>query len=99
MRGILDQKTQESIIYAMIYLFNEMMIKTGDIFCQMPGLDKKVFHVDCRGSVGRDGWTDELHPLPKHFQHIGQTFVDCINGNIVSPHGQVFVVNQMHPSS
>ncbi len=98
MRGILDPENQENIVYAMIYLFNEMMIKTGDVFCQMPGLEKSVFHVDSRGSLGRKGWTDELHALPEHFRNTGKTFIDCING-LPSVHGQIYVVHQMHPSS
>ncbi|MCR8560380.1 hypothetical protein KXD93_22190 [Mucilaginibacter sp. BJC16-A38] len=91
-RGILDAKVQQNIVYAMIYLFNEMMIKTGDLFCQMPKVGNRVFHIDSRGSVGEKGWTDELHPLPEHFRNTGRAFVDCINGK-TSIHGQVFVVN------
>jgi hypothetical protein len=96
MRGIIKPDIQENVIYTMIYLFNEMMIKTGDIFCQMPKVGNKVFHIDSRGSVGRKGWTDELHPLPEHFKNTGQTFIDCINGK-PSPHGQVYVVKDLHP--
>jgi hypothetical protein len=96
MRGILDPQDQKDIVYAMIYLFNEMMINTGKLFCNMPNVGSKVFHIDSRGSIGPDGWTDELHALPVHFKQIGQTFIDCINGEI-SRHGQVFVVNELHP--
>jgi len=98
MRGVLDPAIQEKIVYTMIYLFNEMMIKTGDLFCQLPGLEASVFHIDSRGSAGPDGWTDELHLLPEHFKNTGKTFIDCING-VPSPHGQVYVVNQIHPAS
>lgn len=97
LRGILDPEIQRDIVYTMIFLFNEMMICTGDLFCKMPGVGNKVFHVDSRGSVGENGWTDELHPLPKHFRMTGRTFIDCINAK-PSPHGQVYVVNQLHPS-
>jgi hypothetical protein len=91
-RGILDQQNQKDIVYAMIYLFNEMMICTGDIFeKRIPGLAGRVFHVDSRGSVGDDGWTDELHALPQHFRQTGLTFVDCING-VPSKRGQVYLV-------
>lgn len=96
MRGILQQEIQDDIVYAMIFLFNEMMIDTGDIFCRMPGVGARVFHIDSRGSIGKDGWTDELHPLPKHFRATGMTFIDCIN-DVPSPHGQVYVVNHLHP--
>lgn len=94
LRGITDPQTQADIIYAMIFLFNEMMIHTGDLFCQLAG--KRVFHIDSRGSVGPDGWADELHPLPENFCRTGQTFIDCIN-NIPSGHGQVYVVNDFYP--
>ncbi len=93
MRGINHRCTQKNIVYAMIYLFNEMMIFTGNKFCEIKGLEHSVFHIDSRGSVGENGWTDELHPLPKHFKDIGETFVRCINQKDSSPHGQVFVVN------
>jgi hypothetical protein len=92
MRGITVEEDQRDIVYAMIYLFNEMMIYTGDLFCKMPGIGNKVFHIDSRGAMGEEGWTDELHPLPENFKRIGKTFIDCINGKITSVHGQVFVV-------
>jgi hypothetical protein len=96
MRGILDMEQQENIVYAMIYLFNEMMIKTGDLFCQIPGLERSVYHVDSRGAIGKEGWTDELHPLPENFKRIGYTFIDCIN-RVKNDHGQVYVVNEFYP--
>jgi len=79
----------------MIFLFNEMMIHTGDVFCQLTG--PRVFHVDSRGAMGEDGWADELHPLPGNFARIGQTFIDCIQRPASSKHGQVFVVNELYP--
>lgn len=96
LRGIHDQQVQADIVYAMIFLFNEMMIFTGDLFCQMPDIGDRVFHIDARGAVGADGWSDELHPLPVHFKNVGRTFVDCIRGR-KSPHGQVFVVKDLNP--
>jgi len=97
LRGIYDQAVQSDIIYAMIYLFNEMMIYTGDIFCQIPGLENRVFHIDSRGSVGQDGWSDELHPLPAYFKQTAQAFIDCIN-QTGSAHGQVYVVKPLKPN-
>ncbi|WP_343692665.1 hypothetical protein [Chitinophaga sp.] len=93
LRGI-PEKDHADIIYAMIYLFNEMMIDVGNEFCTES--DKRVFHIDSRGSVGDSGWSDELHPLPIHFHRTGQTFIDCIrqkpnNGS------QVYVVQKLHP--
>lgn len=96
LRGITNASTQANIIYAMIYLFNEMMIETGEVFSEIPGLEKSVFHIDSRGAVGADGWTDELHPKPEHFKRIGQTFIDCIN-SLPSAHGKIYVVNERYP--
>lgn len=96
MRGINSQPQQENIVYTMIYLFNEMMIRTGDLFCQIPGLENSVYHVDSRGAMGKNGWTDELHPLPQNFKRTGQTFTDCIN-RVENKHGQVYVVNEFYP--
>jgi hypothetical protein len=98
LRGILNKKDQEDIVYAMIYLFNEMMISNGKLFCAIPNVGPKVFHIDSRGAVGEEGWTDELHPLPENFKRIGQTFIDCINGEPNDPkYGQVFIVNKRYP--
>jgi hypothetical protein len=96
MRGINDDAEQKDIVYAMIYLFNEMMIKTGDLFCKIPGLENSVYHVDSRGAIGEDGWTDELHPLPQNFKRVGETFIKCINHE-PNKHGQVYVVNEFYP--
>ncbi|MES2418407.1 MAG: hypothetical protein V4541_09480 [Bacteroidota bacterium] len=94
LRGIANKQDQEDMVYAMIYLFNEMMIETGKLFCEMCGRDA-VCHVDSRGSVGSDDWTDELHPLPQRFRNTGKTFVDCING-VHSPK-PLYTVNNLYP--
>lgn len=78
LRGIYNSEDQRKIVYAMIFLFNEMMIDVGRIFTQMLG-ENRVFHIDSRGSVGANGWTDELHPLPKHFKETARAFINCIN--------------------
>jgi hypothetical protein len=96
MRGINNEQDLRDVVYAMIYLFNEMMIKTGDLFCKLPGLEHSVFHVDSRGAIGDLGWTDELHPLPRNFKRTGETFIKCINRE-PSKHGQVYVVNDFFP--
>jgi hypothetical protein len=75
-----------------------MMIENGKLFCAMPNVGNRVFHIDSRGAVGENGWTDELHPLPENFKRIGRTFIDCINGEVKSVHGQVFVVNELYPN-
>ena len=53
-RGITKDQVQQNILYAMIYLFNEMMIEMGTLF-NTDG-EARVFHIDSRGSVGRTGW-------------------------------------------
>jgi hypothetical protein len=72
----------------MIYTGQELNKKFGGNF---------VFHIDSRGSVGRDGWADELHPKPRHFMRTGEAFVACIK-NELPTYKNVFVVSQMFPS-
>jgi hypothetical protein len=91
-RGIREESTQRNILYAMIYLFNEMMIWTGAQFNRL--YPNSVFHIDSRGSVGDDGWTDELHPRATHFLTTGGVFVNCIKDGVKSAtYGHVYVVN------
>lgn len=95
MRGITDAETQRKIMYAMIYLFNEMMIQTGAWFnSQVPN---SVFHIDSRGSVGHDGWTDELHARPQHFMKTGKVFIHCIRGEKEPTYSHVYLVNKFYP--
>ena len=94
LRSVLDPTVQQAIVYAMMYLFNEMMIEMGTIFSIDKNLPDRVFHIDSRGSVGTNGWTDELHPLPQHFIKIGEVFTNCIKQNKPPSYGQVYVVNQ-----
>lgn len=94
-RGILDEVVQKDILYAMIYLFNEMMIDVGRLFNKDE--KKQVFHIDSRGSVGKDGWADELHPKPKHFMQTGNCFIACINESSKPTYEHVFVVNPQNP--
>lgn len=55
-KGILDEYTQRSIMFTMIFEFNEMLSS----FTKVP--DYKVFHVDNRGlTQSHDDWYDELH--------------------------------------
>lgn len=90
MRGITNEEAQRDVLYAMIFLFNEMMIEVGEVFQGIAGYDC-VFHIDSRGAVGDKGWTDELHPLPENFKRTGASFIQCING-IPSPNGLVYRV-------
>lgn len=94
LRGIADEQTQRDIVYSMIFLFNEMMIDTGNHFNQKCG-SVRIFHIDSRGSVGENGWTDELHPLPRHFRNTGLTFIDCINEQNLK--SNIFTVKILNP--
>lgn len=95
LRGIINADTQRRILYAMIYLFNEMMIDVGRCFNKNA---PRVFHIDSRYSVGPLGWTDELHAQPKHFLNTGRVFSYCIHHNH-KPHSatydHVFVVTDI----
>ncbi|HEV2480896.1 MAG TPA: hypothetical protein VGS79_14570 [Puia sp.] len=75
-RGIYKPEKQRKVMYAMIFLFNEMMIQTGAYFNKTTR--GRVFHIDSRGSVGENGWTDELHAQPPHFINTGKVFAYCI---------------------
>ena len=90
-RGINNTNNQKDICYAMIYLFNEMMIEIGGSFNTEEY--HPVSHIDSRGSVGEDGWTDELHPKPTHFIKTGRLFIDCINQTVKPAYENVYVVN------
>jgi len=96
MRGINNAEVQKKVVYAMIYLFNEMMIEMGTIFEKDEKIKGRVFHVDSRGSLGENGWTDELHPKPEHFLNTGATFVKCING-VQPTYPNVYVVKSFFP--
>jgi hypothetical protein len=92
LRGI-PEKVHASIIYAMIYLFNEMMIDIGDIFRQRG--QHNVSHIDSRGFIPKNGWVDELHPKPRYAMKIGETFVRCINGEGEPTYPGVYVVKKI----
>ena len=94
-RGINDPKLQRSILYAMIFLFNQMMIETGRRF-NKDGI-RRVFHIDSRDSIGEDGWTDELHAQPKHFLNTGKAFAFCIfdKDHAQATYDHVYVVTDL----
>jgi hypothetical protein len=94
-RGITDPQIQRCILYAMIYLFNEMMIDVGRAFNQQ---ERRVFHIDSRNSVGLEGWADELHPKPRHFMNTGRVLQYCMRHHgdpMSSSYEQVYVVNDI----
>ena len=85
MKGVPKEKHKD-VLYAMIFLFNEMMIDVADHFNKniIQGKQQKnehrVFHIDGRGIVPDNGWTDELHPTPRYFKKVASLFIKCING-------------------
>lgn len=84
-KGIIDQYTQESIIMAMMFDFNEMLIELGKEY-------PNIYHVDVRGFTQflerhnhkKSGayWYDELHPKNIIFIEIAKTFTAIINNKI-----------------
>ncbi len=96
LRGINDAETQRKIVYAMIFLFNEMMIDIGHIFTDDKKMPGRVFHIDARESVGDSGWTDELHPKAENFMKIGRVFKQCIKDPASATYQQVFVVKEFN---
>jgi hypothetical protein len=77
MRGITNPEIQQKIMYALIYLFNEMMIQTGALLNSSLNRDA-VYHIDSRGAVPKNGWSDELHPQSRYFMQIAEQFIRCI---------------------
>jgi hypothetical protein len=84
-RGIFDQYTQESIIMALMFDFNEMLIELGKEY-------PNIYHVDVRGFTRflevnnnkRKGkyWYDELHPSNPVFAEIAKTYIAIINNTL-----------------
>jgi hypothetical protein len=95
-RGINNSGDQRKVLYSMIYLFNEMMIEIGTLFNESQP-KPRVFHIDSRESVGKNGWADELHPRPVHFIKTGQTFIDCIKQQKEPTYENVYVVKKCNP--
>ena len=80
LKGIEDQYIQESIIYAMIFEFNEMLIEV------VKGFKDNIHHIDCRGLNDKDSWYNELHPESRIFEKIAKAYEMCIDGVIDDQH-------------
>lgn len=80
-KGISDTYEQMCIVSAMLYHFNEMLIRVGKHINEKVS-DKKrkieVYHIDCRGAVKKDDWADELHPFSDSFKKIADVYQKCI---------------------
>ncbi len=93
--GITDQYTQESIVMALIFDFNEMLIELGKEY-------HNISHVDVRGFTSfleqynhkKTGtyWYNELHPSNPVFAEISKTYVAIINNNISKERRVVSVI-------
>ena len=83
--GIHDKYTQESIVMALIFDFNEMLIELGKEY-------KNIYHVDVREFNGffevynnkKTGtyWYDELHPTDQVFAEISKAYIAIINDQV-----------------
>ncbi len=83
--GITDQYMQESIVMALIFDFNEMLIELGKEY-------ENIYHVDVRGftsymEIYHDEnpgsfWYDELHPTNQVFAKIAEQYVAIINNKL-----------------
>lgn len=72
MRGIYDDEEQRSVVAAMIFEFNEMLIYLGAKF-------DNIYHIDCRGLAKDNEWKDELHLSGKLYKKIAMTYKKCID--------------------
>ncbi len=79
-KKVLNRGNQRSILFAMIYEFNEMMAQFALDF-------EKVYHVDSRG-LARDqsDWYDELHLKSQHFKTVAKAYEHIIRNH---PGGEV----------
>ncbi len=71
MKGISDREEQRSVVAAMIFEFNEMLIATGRKF-------QRVYHIDSRGLLADTDWADELHARSRAFERIADKYIACI---------------------
>jgi len=95
LKGIMDQQTQEDVVKAMMFDFNEMMIELGKEY-------QNIYHVDVRGFTHyleqhdhkKKGqyWFDELHPKSKVFKQISDSYTTLIMDNFKEYHKVVNVI-------
>ncbi len=95
MKGILDQQTQQDIIMALIFDFNEMIIELGKEF-------DNIYHIDSRGFTNylerkdhkKKGryWYDEIHPKSKVYKEISDAYIALIFNEFKNHHKVVNVI-------
>jgi hypothetical protein len=72
MKGILDPGMQQSIMFTMIYEFNEMLASFAHKY-------DKVYHVDNRGLArDKNDWFDELHYKSHIYRSVADTYDQII---------------------
>lgn len=88
LRGIRDVNDQRAISFAMIHLFNEMMIS----IVLDPLFGQNVYHIDCRGYARDEDWHDELHLRPRSLKRVAQTYLEAIHSSNADQ--KIFLVRQ-----
>jgi len=76
LKGIIDEQLQRTVMKAMIFFYNDTLIKVGQ------GFDN-VYHVDCRGLIRRKDWFDELHPKSYAFKRIARAYAFIIDEEVL----------------
>lgn len=74
-KKIAPQSLREKLIVFIVDRFNEML---QSVVKKYPG---KVFYIDVRGVVPRNGWHDEIHPTNKEYEKIANEFRKVIERN------------------
>ncbi len=71
-KGIIDEYAQRSIMFAMIFEFNEMLSGFSKKY-------EKIFHVDSRGlTSGQKDWYDELHLKKSYYKRVAKAYEHII---------------------
>ena len=86
--GINDPVDQRAITFAMVHLFNEMMVR----IVNDPIFGPNVFHIDCRGYARDDDWLDEIHLKPRSLKGVAETYMEAIENE--DPQRKVFLVRK-----
>jgi hypothetical protein len=71
-KGIIEPQDQRSVIYTMLYEFNEMLL----LFHHWDQLENTI-HVDLRGIAQENEWFDEIHLTGECFSKVSRAFKDA----------------------
>jgi len=72
------EEMRAKVVAVMIDRFNAMLQHQARLF------DSRVIHIDCRGTVGPNGWWDELHPDNAAFADIARKFKAKIDSKLAA---------------